>query len=264
MASPKTSTVKRLFAVSGNRCAFPRCNNPLVDSASEKVTGRICHIKGRKPGAARYDANQTEEERHAFENLILMCPIHHDVIDSDELSYTVERLTQIKAEHEAKWAGGDEPNNDIVAQLIANLETNISVSGSIILTQHQMGGQVAHSITNVGLQARQVSQTAADVLIAELRKFSPEKAEIVAVLGDSEACTLAEVLIQVLRLAGWEVDGLNQAVFAGTPHGIIIETPRGTQSLVVLLNWLNQVGFQPQGSIVQGSDRTKIVVGTAL
>ncbi|MEC2076310.1 hypothetical protein [Metabacillus fastidiosus] len=28
---PKPSTVKKLFAVSGNRCAFPKCNNKLVE-----------------------------------------------------------------------------------------------------------------------------------------------------------------------------------------------------------------------------------------
>ncbi|WP_264179384.1 hypothetical protein [Sutcliffiella horikoshii] len=36
---PTPSTVKRLFAVSGNRCAFPKCINKLIEE--EKVTGRI-------------------------------------------------------------------------------------------------------------------------------------------------------------------------------------------------------------------------------
>jgi len=88
-SGPTTATVKRLFAVSGNLCAFPKCQVPLVDLVSGKVTGRICHIKGRKPGSPRCDLRQTDAERHSFGNLVLMCPIHHDVIDADEASYTV-------------------------------------------------------------------------------------------------------------------------------------------------------------------------------
>jgi hypothetical protein len=56
--------VKRLFAVGGNECAFPNCRNRLV--LGQAVTGEVCHIKGQKPGAARYDPDQTNEERHSF------------------------------------------------------------------------------------------------------------------------------------------------------------------------------------------------------
>lgn len=40
---PTTKTIKCLFAASGNRCAFPGCDRPLV-------TGEICHIRARSPG----------------------------------------------------------------------------------------------------------------------------------------------------------------------------------------------------------------------
>jgi len=94
MAGPSVATVKRLFAVSGNRCAFPGCALPLVDEASGKVTGRICHIRARSPEGQRYDAGQSEKKRHGFANLVLMCPLHHDVIDSDAEAYTMERLLE--------------------------------------------------------------------------------------------------------------------------------------------------------------------------
>lgn len=118
MTRPTPATLKRLFAVSGNKCAFPDCTNLLVDPASGKVTARICHIKARRPSGPRYDPDQTHDERRAFENLILMCPIHHDIIDSDLELYTVERLQDIKARHEAENAGGPEPSDDIVNQLL--------------------------------------------------------------------------------------------------------------------------------------------------
>jgi len=64
------------------------------------VVGEICHIEGVKPRAARYNPNQTDETRHSFDNLILMCSLHHKIIDEDDESYTVERLLKIKADHE--------------------------------------------------------------------------------------------------------------------------------------------------------------------
>ena len=116
MSKPTTTTAKRLFAVSGNRCAFPKCPNTLVHG--EKVTGKICHIKGRKPKAKRYDPQQSEKERHSFGNLIIMCPIHHDVIDNDEITYTVTVLLDYKGQHEAKHAGGQEPVDAIAEALL--------------------------------------------------------------------------------------------------------------------------------------------------
>ncbi len=141
---PRQKTIKRLFAVSGNQCYFPKCNTPLVDKESGKVTGKICHIKGNRSGAARYDQNQTDEERHGFDNLILMCQIHHDVIDDVPDSYTVSRLYEIKAEHEKIHAKGEEPSDEIINQFILSI-----TQGSVIYSKDQKGGQIAHSIINI-------------------------------------------------------------------------------------------------------------------
>jgi hypothetical protein len=152
MATPTVPTVKRLYALSANECAFPNCHNPLVDPASGTVTGRICHIKARSKDGPRYDPDQTEDERHAFENLVLMCPIHHDVIDADPDSFTVERLHQIKTTHEILHSGGQEPSDEAAEQFLENLNLIQITDGSMIYTVGQQGGQVAHSITNVAPQ----------------------------------------------------------------------------------------------------------------
>jgi hypothetical protein len=100
MAGPSVPTIKRLFAVSGNTCAFPNCTQPLIDNSI--VIGEMAHIKGEKPHAARYDSNQTDAERHGFDNIILMCPSHHTRIDKDEQTYPVEKLKRMKQEHESR------------------------------------------------------------------------------------------------------------------------------------------------------------------
>ena len=98
VARPSDATIKRLFAVSHNLCAHPDCGQPLVERT---VVGEVCHIKGEKPGAARYDPDQTDAERHAFENLVCMCRKHHKIIDTEKDNYPLERLLEIKRTHEA-------------------------------------------------------------------------------------------------------------------------------------------------------------------
>ncbi len=145
LTAPRDKTKKRLFAVSGNKCYFPNCNTPLVDLESGTVTGEICHIKGKKPDSLRYDPDQSDEERHGFDNLILMCGLHHKVIDDDPESYNVPRLEDIKKSHEQSNIGGKE-----LSDILINLFINNVTDGSIIFTQDQKGGQVAHSIFNIG------------------------------------------------------------------------------------------------------------------
>jgi len=96
---PKPTAVKRLFALSKNQCAFPDCKVPIIEP-SGVVTGIICHIKARNKRGPRYDAKQTAEERHSFENLILLCSRHSKIIDSQPKQFTVELLSEMKEIHE--------------------------------------------------------------------------------------------------------------------------------------------------------------------
>lgn len=97
----KTSTVKKLFALSGNICAFPGCNEKIVDDNGE-VMGVICHIEAAETGGPRYNETSNNEERRNLENLILLCPNHHRKIDTDP-SYTVDSLKKMKMEHQNKF-----------------------------------------------------------------------------------------------------------------------------------------------------------------
>ena len=264
-SGPSVATIKRIFAVSGNECAFPKCAVPLVDQASGKVTGRICHIKGRKPGSPRYDPKQSDAERHDFDDLLLMCPIHHDVIDDDEISYTVDRLKAIKSSHEACHPFRPEPTDEVARKFLASIEGNVVIGGSIIFTQNQLGGQVAHTITNVGPQPRQVTTAAANQLVATLRSLPPETVRLTALLGDPESTQLALVLLEILSLAGWTAEqGINQAVFSGVPRGIIIWMDAERPSVQRLGNALLAVGLKVHGELVPDLKEVDIVVGANL
>lgn len=127
MASPTEKTIKRLFALSGNFCAFPSCNLPIIEE-SGTVTGEICHIKASRSGGPRFDARQSEKERHGFDNLVLLCRHHHKIIDSDPQLYTADALSEMKAIHE-KYSGRTEKEGDkFFAKLLINDSQRISIS----------------------------------------------------------------------------------------------------------------------------------------
>jgi len=115
--TPERSTLKKLFALSGNVCAFSSCSANIVNMEYGTLIGEVCHICGRQPGTARYDPSQTESERNAFENLIIMCPEHHKIIDDNEEKFTVEVLVTMKKEHESK-AGAKFVVEDWVVDLL--------------------------------------------------------------------------------------------------------------------------------------------------
>ncbi len=99
MREPSLPTVKRLFACSGNKCAYPKCECPIVETTGT-VTGIICHISARSKGGPRFDGAQSDEQRHSHENLILLCARHSKLIDSEPKTYTVELLREMKTMHE--------------------------------------------------------------------------------------------------------------------------------------------------------------------
>jgi len=103
MAGPRDITPKtkeRLYSLSGNRCAFPGCNEKLFNEEGTK-NSNICHIEAASPGGERYNANSTKDYRRSYENLILLCLKHHTETNNVD-KYTVDVLKKMKREHEAK------------------------------------------------------------------------------------------------------------------------------------------------------------------
>jgi hypothetical protein len=64
----------------------------------------MAHICGDKLGSNRHDPNQSDLERNDYENLILLCPTHHTLIDRKENAarFAAQFLHEMKAEHEAR------------------------------------------------------------------------------------------------------------------------------------------------------------------
>jgi len=99
---------RRLLQRSGNLCAFPTCHLLLTAPGTPDdpvvVLGEMAHIVAESPHGPRGTSPLTAEQRNQYPNLILLCNQHHQLIDSDGAvpTYTVERLTAMKEDHE-KW-----------------------------------------------------------------------------------------------------------------------------------------------------------------
>ncbi len=99
--SPTPKTIQRLYALSGNRCAFPWCKELITSSEKNQLMANVCHIESAEPKWERYNKSQTDEQRRSFENLILLCPNHH--IETDNVvTYPVDILLEMKRKHEDK------------------------------------------------------------------------------------------------------------------------------------------------------------------
>lgn len=96
--SPKV--VKMLFALSGKICPFPGCATKIIEGGV--VNAHIAHIEAEKPGGARYNEDQSGEERFSYDNLILLCPTHHALVDKDPTTYTVEFLKGLKPDNHSQ------------------------------------------------------------------------------------------------------------------------------------------------------------------
>ena len=95
-----------LFALSGNECAHPDCTEKIVQGGAEGYSAakivNIAHIYSHSPNGPRGQGGLTEDQLVAPENLLLLCPNHHVLVDKLDSEYTAETLQQWKKQHEAK------------------------------------------------------------------------------------------------------------------------------------------------------------------
>jgi len=98
-------TEQRILQIrSGNRCAFPGCGAPLVKPGTfgtrPVVIGEIAHIVSETPDGPRGKHYLPAGQHNKHTNLIFLCSPHHTEVDTQPEIYTVERLKQMKRDHE--------------------------------------------------------------------------------------------------------------------------------------------------------------------
>lgn len=102
--SPTTTTKLRLFADSGGYCANPECLTEIFHEFVDEVIhiGEIAHVISAGGQGPRSDNALTPEQKGQYENLILLCPTCHTIIDKAEQQYPVETILEWKRHHKEK------------------------------------------------------------------------------------------------------------------------------------------------------------------
>lgn len=97
-------TRKALWGRSGNQCALCRCPLVMLDTgiSPESVVGEECHIVAAGIYGPRADESFPIAERDCCENLILLCPAHHKIVDDHPDLYPADKLRHLKSIHEKR------------------------------------------------------------------------------------------------------------------------------------------------------------------
>ena len=158
MKEPSLQTIKRLFALSNNRCAFPRCISTII-APSGTVLGKICHINAKSKGGPRYIPKQTAEERNSFDNLILLCGNHHDTIDKEPKIYTDDVIREMKHAHEKKGRIEIQPEDSIFANVLLNDYRQIRITNNSGNVMFNSPGAIQAKVVNIKTVRKNVTVT---------------------------------------------------------------------------------------------------------
>jgi hypothetical protein len=103
-ANPDAHTRLRLFADSGGHCQNPKCLADLfLELGDEKIhIAEMAHVFSASDDGPRANRILSEEERGAYDNLILLCPRCHTIVDKAEKEFPDSLLLQWKREHKER------------------------------------------------------------------------------------------------------------------------------------------------------------------
>lgn len=102
--NPSIITKMMLAARAGGRCEFKGCNKKVFSddiTLLEANLSNVAHIIASSPEGPRGDdrSNQLSKD---LENLMLLCPAHHKLIDDNPHRFSEEELKEMKRNHEQK------------------------------------------------------------------------------------------------------------------------------------------------------------------
>jgi hypothetical protein len=241
-------TRKILWARSGNRCA--ECRRQLVEEATqsdaEAVVGDECHIVSGQPQGPRYNASFLAARLDEPDNLILLCRVHHKIVDDQTQTYTVEALQKLKATHEAWVASTLNPSAHPLAKVrIRRVKENIPA----YLPRLTSGKDVLNIIQNAYAHAFDHDEPASEDEMQLLAEFFQEAQDYGDLYNDLDAgprvktaFRMSDLLRQLEDAGFWvfggrEIQRLEGGI--GGPEGwpvVILHVVRSTSPEIIKLN----------------------------
>ena len=94
-------TKLRLFSASAGLCQRPDCLKPIFEEIGGKIIhiAELAHVFSASDVGPRTSGNLTPDERGLFENLILLCPTCHTIIDKAPDEFSDAIVLQWKYSH---------------------------------------------------------------------------------------------------------------------------------------------------------------------
>lgn len=136
-----------IWTMAGGQCSYPKCEKHLVMSSLEgslSLVGEVAHIVSAKADGPRgeYDlANEGIDFDHE-DNLMLLCNIHHKIIDEHPSDYPVAMLKDLKSNQERKIVAALSPEEKkeafelrMVASNIADFEKMVDIDNWLRKTE---------------------------------------------------------------------------------------------------------------------------------
>ena len=169
-----------MWSLSGGVCCFPDCNATCVEEATETEsstkTGVVGHIEAASDGGPRPNSSLTQQERDAYPNLILLCSIHHTLVDARESTYTVDTLRTWKATRDANARAAlaqgmteitfrelDDITHILVSDGVPSTDTIHLIPPRDKMARNGLTEQTAHLFTIGLLQSKQVENFVASM-----------------------------------------------------------------------------------------------------
>lgn len=94
--------IKLLWGRAASRCSICRIEltQDKQSTNSSFLVGEQGHIVAEKPNGPRGNSILSIDERNSYDNLILLCPTHHKIIDKNVEDFPIEKLHILKSRHE--------------------------------------------------------------------------------------------------------------------------------------------------------------------
>lgn len=192
------------------------CRQQLViDSTNtddEAVVGDECHVVSGKGRGPRYDPSFPTGHIDEVDNLVLLCRVHHKMVDDQAETYTVELLSKLKANHE-KWVSSKLSEEENIPPVkIRRIKENIPPHLTRITNGRGLidivGGACAGSVDHDELNS--------DAEVSAVGAFAQEMQDWIELSSDLEAGQKVEAayrmstMVKELEASGFLVFGARE------------------------------------------------------
>ncbi len=95
--------LKKLLGKAAGRCSYPGCSNNCIgyfEKSGDKILGEMAHVIPQSSKGPR--GTTGVKGPNTYENLILLCPYHHEMVDKAPMDFPAKLLHGWKNQHELR------------------------------------------------------------------------------------------------------------------------------------------------------------------